>query len=113
MKTLLQSVLLTYTLGMLLLLLPAGCKHLSPRANAFASLEATQSAVHEGMNTYGALYRAGRIEAERAVKVREAHRAYVIGYDVALAALGFDTKAATPDTVRALAIQLLTLIPER
>lgn len=95
-----------------LVTLGTGCRHLSAKANTVATLEATQAAVHEGMNTYGAEYRAGRVSPATSERVRRVHADYRIAFDAACVAVQFDLQSATPDQVKALAVELLNLIHE-
>jgi len=86
------------------------CAGLSPKAKTFATLEATQTVVHNTMNEYGRLYRAGKVSVDTRTKVTDAHNSYRQAFEGALVAAEFNFQSATPENVRQLRDTLLSIV---
>ena len=96
--------------SVLLLGLTTGCNTLSTKGKLYATLESTQIAVHNAMNEYGRLVRAGKVNDSKKQEVRTAYLQYQSAYDAAVVAASFDYKSATPENVRNLRDIILNIV---
>lgn len=90
----------------------SGCKHLSPQGKAFVALKDTQVSVDAAMKIYAARYAEGKVSAESREKIHRAHHAYRVHFESAIVLAEFDYSKATPESVGALATELLNLIAQ-
>ena len=104
-------LLLAFCLALSPLALTTGCgtSQLTSRAIAGRSLETVAVGVNGAMNTYGVLYRAGKVSIEQQADVRLKYTQYQASANTALRLLGTD-KANAPIEVQALADDLIALI---
>jgi hypothetical protein len=89
-----------------------GCANTAkdPRTIAGKSLETVATAVHGAMNTYGILYRAGKVSPEKRTEILAAYASYQQAATLARTALDYDTSRPSTPQVNALADKLIALI---
>ncbi len=108
MKTLLLALLLACA-PLAFVAGTTGCTT-SQKAVAYKSLMVVASSVDAAMRAFADAVVAGKVGAATQAEVRDLHGRYSKAMQAAVAAARFDTASPTPDTVQALASQLLSLI---
>ena len=101
-------------LALLLATLPlAGCKSGPPvttHTQVMRSLNLVALSVHGALNTYGILFRAGKLTPDQIAKVREAKDKYTVAFQAALFVADFNVNAPASTQVQEAAAVINSLV---
>jgi hypothetical protein len=89
----------------------SGCAH-TPEAQAYFTLHHTKTVVLEAMDVYAVQLATGQVDPETERKIDDAYLKWCAAFEAAVEMARFDYGAATPDTVKRLALGLVDLIDD-